>query len=304
MKRKTAREKLVVVAGPTASGKSDLAVELALRTKRGNAEILSADSRQVYKGMNIGTGKITKREMKGIPHLLLDVASPKRVFTVADYQKRAWREIERIWRMNKIPILCGGTGLYIRAVVDGIVLPEVKPNPALRKYLEKMPRDKLYALLKKKDPSRARSIDLKNPHRLVRALEITEELGRVPPLSFAPLDADILFLGIKKETGELKKLIQVRLKKRLRSGMLKEIERLHKNGVSWKRMEEFGLEYRYGARLLQGKIKREEFEKNLTKEILDYSKRQMTWFKRDPRIHWISDRQEAMKLTQEFVGKV
>src|SRR3989338_5641624 len=104
MKRKTNRKKLVVVAGPTASGKSDLAVELALCVKRGDAEILSADSRQVYKGMNIGTGKITKREMKGIPHLLLDVASPKRVFTVADYQKRAWREIERIWRMNKIPI--------------------------------------------------------------------------------------------------------------------------------------------------------------------------------------------------------
>lgn len=295
------RKKLIAVVGPTASGKSDLAVALAKRI--GGAEVVSADSRQVYKGMNIGTGKITKREMRGVRHALLDVASPRRVFTVADYQRLAGREFRRIWNEGKTPVLCGGTGLYIRAAVDGIALPEVAPDPALRKRLKKMSVEKLYALLRKKDPVRARAIDRKNPHRLIRAIEIAEKLGKVPPLSFSPLDADVLFLGIKKESGELKKLIDARLKKRLRQGMLKEMERLHRQGVSWKRMEALGLEYRYGARLLRGAITRKEFEETLAKEIFDYSKRQMTWFKKDPRIRWIKNEKEAFGLVRLFFKK-
>lgn len=299
----TRRKKLIVVVGPTASGKSDLAVALGLAIGRGRAEIVSADSRQVYRGMDIGTGKVTKREMRGVPHGMLDIASPRRVFTAADYQKRARREIARIWREGRLPIVCGGTGLYIRAAVDGIVIPEVAPNAALRARLANMPTEKLFALLEKKDPARARTIDPKNPRRLVRALEIAEALGKVPPLAFSPLDADALWIGIRKENVELKILIEKRLKKRLKQGMLKEIERLHAEGVPWKRMEDFGLEYRWGARLLQGKLTRHEFEETLAKEIIAYAKRQMTWFKRDKRIYWISNQDEAMKLADNFMRK-
>ena len=291
--------KLIVIAGPTASGKSDLAVKIALYFK--NADIISADSRQVYKGMNIGTGKITKREMKGVPHRLLDVVSPKKTFTVAHYQKLARKEIVRIWKKNKIPIVCGGTGLYIRAAVDGMVFPEVKPNPALRARLEKIPAEELFTLLKKKDPARAGTIDSKNPRRLIRALEIVEAIGKVPEPSLSPLDTDILFIGVKKEKRELERLIKIRLERRLRAGMLKEIVRLHKNGVSWKRMEELGLEYRYAARFLKGKITKAEFKEVLTKEIIAYDKRQMTWFKRDSRIVWVTMNTEAIQKVGQFI---
>lgn len=295
------RKNLIVVAGPTASGKSDLAVALARSIK--GAEVISADSRQVYRGMDIGTGKITKREMRDVKHTLLDVANPKKTFSAADYQRLARREMARIWKKGGVPIVCGGTGLYIRAAVDGIVIPDVKPNPILRKKLDKLSTEKLFTLLKKKDPDRAKTIDPKNPRRLVRALEIAEALGKVPPLSFTALGAETLWLGVKRDEKELRKLIVARLKKRLRQGMLKEMERLHKESVSWKRMEELGLEYRYGAHFLEGRITRKEFEETLVKEIIAYAKRQMTWFKKDPRIHWVKNKNEALRLVHNFIKK-
>ena len=128
------KQKIIIILGPTATGKSDLAVRLA---KKFGGEVISADSRQVYKGLDIGTGKITKKEMAGVPHHLLDVAHPKKVFTVSDYKKLAERACKKIWDGGKIPILCGGTGFYIQAVADNIVLPEVPPNKKLRAQLEK-----------------------------------------------------------------------------------------------------------------------------------------------------------------------
>ncbi len=303
--------KIIVIGGTNASGKSDLAVRIALRLGSGKArkrfgisgaEIISADSRQVYKGMDIGSGKITKKEMRGIPHRLLDVANPKSTFSAARYRKLALREIKRIWNGNKLPILCGGTGFYIDAVIRGTHIPEVKPNAKLRKKLEQKSTDELFRILKKKDPERARTIDGKNPMRLIRAVEIAEALGRVPALSFTPLPAQILFLGVKKEKEELKKRIILRLKERMRQGMLKEIARLHEEGVSWKRMETLGLEYRYGARLLQKKITRSEFEELLIREITAYAKRQITWFKKEPGIVWITNEREAMEKAETFLN--
>ncbi len=310
MERKDTVRPLIIIAGPTASGKSELAVEVARlfnsaraqkRFGAEGAEIISADSRQVYKGMNIGTGKITKREMKGVPHHLLDIADPKRIFTVAHYQKLARKEIARIWKENKVPVVCGGTGLYIRAAVDGIVFPEVRPDRALRARLGKVSAQELFSYLKKKDPARAKTIDPKNPRRLIRALEIAEALGKVPELSLCPLDADILFLGIRKDPQELERRIRIRLHKRLRHGMIEEITRLHEEGVSWKRMDDLGLEYRYGAQFLQGKITREAFEETLAKEICRYAKRQMTWFKRDFRIIWVNTNTEAIQKVEQFI---
>jgi len=291
-------KKLIVILGPTASGKSDLAVKLA---KKFNGEIISADSRQVYKGMDIGTGKITKKEMKGIPHHLLDVASPKKPFTVVQYQKLALKAIDKIFKKSKIPIICGGSGFYIQAMVDGIVIPEVPPNWQLRKKLEKKSTGELYKILKKLDEQRAKTIDKKNPRRLIRAIEIAKKLGKIPLLEKKPLPYSVLMIGIKKEKEELKKLIKKRLLKRLKQGMIAEVKKLKKLGISWKRSEEFGLEYRWVAYFLQGKINYQEMVQNLQKDIEKFAKRQMTWWKSDKRIVWIRNYKEAEKIVRNFL---
>jgi tRNA dimethylallyltransferase len=290
--------KLITILGPTASGKSELAVKLAQKI---SGEIISADSRQVYKGMDIGTAKITRKEMKGVSHYLLDVASPKRRFTVAQYRKLAIKAINKIFRKGKVPILCGGTGFYIQAVIDGIVIPKVKPDWRLRLNLEQLETRELFKKLKKLDPKRAKTIDKNDRRRLIRALEIVKKIGPVPILKKNPLPYPILMIGIKKPLKELKKLIERRLKKRFRQGMIAEIKKLHKLGVSWKRFEEFGLEYRYIALYLQKKISYEEMVNFIQKESEHFTKRQMTWFKRDDRIRWVKNEKESEKMVKEFL---
>ena len=277
--------KLLVILGPTASGKSALAVEIA---KKLSGEIISADSRQVYKGLDIGTGKITKKEMCGIPHHLLDVANPKNRFSVADYQKLVRQKIEEILSRGHIPILCGGTGFYIHSLIDGVALPDVAPDPKLRKKLEQESTETLFAMLQKSDSVRASSIDAKNKVRLIRAIEIAQALGKVPQNSNTQcLSFDTLQIGINISPEKLKENINKRLLARIKMGMIDEAENLHKKGLSWKRMEELGLEYRYLAYYLQNKITKSEMISKLQTEIWHYAKRQMTWFKRDKRIKWI-----------------
>lgn len=331
--------KLIVILGPTSSGKSDLAVNLALQLGSGQAkkkfkingaEIISADSRQVYKGMDIGTGKITKKEMQDIPHYLLNIVSPKSRFTVVQYRKLAIKAINKIFKKRKVPILCGGTGFYIQAVVDGITIPEVKPDWKLRKKMEKKTTEELFDKLKKLDPKRAKNIDSKNKRRIIRALEIVIKSKKpVPILKKQPLSCPILTIGMKKSFIELKKLIKKRLSKRLRQGMITEIKKLRKSGVSWKRLEDFGLEYRYLSRYLQalqsfskknlggqGKLSQQEMIEKLQKEIEHFAKRQMTWFSRhygfasdgkrdhsNKRIHWVENYKEAKKLVKIFLEK-
>jgi len=291
-------KKLIVIVGPNASGKSELAVRLA---KKFNGEVISADSRQVYKGLDIGSGKITKKEMRGIPHHLIDVISPKRTFTVAQYQKLALKAIKNIWQREKLPIICGGTGFYVQAVVDGLIIPEIKPDLKLRKKLEKKSTEELFNLLKRKDQRRAKEIDRHNKRRLIRALEIVEAIGRVPKLKTEPLRAEISIIGIKKSRSALKKLIHRRLIKRLKMGLLKEVEKLHRQGLSWQRLENFGLEYRFGAQLLQGELTEKEFIAKLENAIYHYAKRQMTWFKRNKRIQWIEKPQKAFSFIKNFL---
>jgi len=304
-----------VILGPTASGKSELAVKLA---KKFNGEIVSADSRQVYKGMDIGTGKITKKEMQGIPHYLLDVASPKRRFTVSQYRKLVLKTINKIFKKGKIPILCGGTGFYIQAVVDGIVIPEVPPDWKLRKKLEKKSVEELYKILKKLDPKRAKTIESKNPRRLIRAIEIILKTKRpVPALKKNPLPYPVLLISIKKGKKELSSLIRERLLRRLKRGMIAEVKKLKKSSLSWKRLEEFGLEYRFVAQYLQKKLKSKEDKSSssslavaqeydemvnlIQKEIEHFAKRQMTWFKRDKRINWVKNYNKAEKIIKKFL---
>ncbi|MFA6397658.1 MAG: tRNA (adenosine(37)-N6)-dimethylallyltransferase MiaA [Candidatus Paceibacterota bacterium] len=275
------KPKLIVILGQTATGKSDFAVNIA---KKFNGEIISADSRQVYKGMNIGTAKITKKEMGGIPHYLLDVANPKNRFSVAEYKKLADKKINEILNRKKIPIICGGTGFYIDAVVNGIIFPEVPPNEKLRKSLYSKSAIALFEYLKKIDPVRAKDIQKKNEKnnkvRLIRAIEIATLLGKVPKLGKKESKFDVLKIGLKIDNKLLKERIVIRLFARISRGMISEIKKLHESGLSWNRMEELGLEYRYVSRFLQNKINRDQMIEELSNAIWQYAKRQNTWFKK------------------------
>ncbi len=301
-------KKLIVITGPTASGKSGLAVKLA---KKIHGEIISADSRQVYKGMDIGTGKITKKEMQGVPHYCLNLASPKTKFTVVQYRKEALKAMDKIYKKNKIPILCGGTGFYIQAVVDGLVIPAIKPDWKLRKELEKETTENLYKKLTKLDPRRAKSIDRYNRRRLIRALEIIIKTGKPVPELKTKSSFDVLFIGLKKPQDELKGLIKTRLLKRLRQKTIEEVKKLKQSGLSWKRLDDIGLEYRYIAKYLKGELKKEQMIAQLQKEIEHYAKRQMTWFSahggpasggKQKRIHWIKSYKEAETLVVDFLS--
>lgn len=281
-KKQNSLPKIIIVCGPTATGKSDLAVLLA---KKINGEIISADSRQVYKGLNIGSGKITKKEMKGVPHYLLDVADPKKTFSVSDFQKLGKFALDKILEKKKVPIICGGTGFYIDSLVKGFVLPEVKPDKKLREKLSKIKIEKLLLMLKKLDPKRAKSIDINNKVRIIRAIEIAKALGSVPPLSSYTTIYRSMWIGLNFPKEILQKRIKLRLLKRIKMGMVSEVKNLNKNGVSWKKLESFGLEYKYIALYLQNKITKKEMLTKLQTEIWHYAKRQMTWFKKE-KIWW------------------
>lgn len=278
------KTKVLVILGPTAVGKSDLAVKLA---KKHNGEVISADSRQVYTGLDIGTGKITEKEMGGVRHHLLDIANPKKKYSVVRFVEDASNAITDISARGKLPIICGGTGFYIQALVDGIILPDVPPNPVLRKKLEKKSLKALITLLKKLDPDRLKNIDQKNIRRIIRSIEIATVLGKVPKLKKSPVKYDPVFIGLKMSPEKLRERIATRLDKRLEIGMVKEAKKLHSKGLTWKRMDELGLEYRYLALYLQKKITLEEMKNKLSTEIWHYARRQMTWFKRDTRIKWV-----------------
>jgi tRNA dimethylallyltransferase len=294
---KIEKPKIIVIVGPTASGKTSLSIKLA---KKFNGEIISADSRQVYKGMNLGTGKVTKKEMQGIKHYLIDIISPKKTLTVVQYIKKAKAAIKKIISKNKIPIIVGGTGFYVDALVFDYKFPQVPPNLKLRKTLEKKSTQELFKMLKKIDPQRAKNIDPNNKVRLIRAIEIAQKLGKVPELK-KELKYNPLFIGIKISKEKLKEKIKKRLIKRLKQGMIKEVEKLKKQGLSWKKLESFGLEYRYIAYYLQNKISYKQMLNQLEKAIINYAKRQMTWFKKNKNINWILNYNEAQKLVKEFL---
>ena len=301
------KPRIIVVVGPTSSGKSALAVALA---KKFNGEVISADSRQIYKGMNLGTGKVTKFEMKGVPHHLLDIVSPKRTFSAGQYRRRAAAVIRSILRKRKLPILAGGTGFYIDALLERAALPEVKPNPVLRRELSARTTEALFRELQKRDPRRAAIIDRANRPRLIRALEIVLTTKRPVPTPLSPAELaerspyDALVIGINPGKEVLHRKISKRFAIRLRRGMVQEVRRLHEvHGISWQRLDDLGLDYRYVSRYLRGMITKEEMRAEIEKENFRYAKRQMTWFKRDPSIHWIKYPKDAFALAVEFLAQ-
>lgn len=284
--------KVVVILGQTSTGKSDYAVQIA---KKINGEIISADSRQVYKGMNLGTGKITKKEMNKIQHHLLDVVSPKTIFSVNIFQRKASKKIKEIISNNKVPIVCGGTGFYIDSIVNNQNYPNVKPNIVLRKKLDKKNTEELFSILKKLDKDRANNIDSNNKIRLIRAIEIAKELGKVPKINTTKNELEFIKIGLELPQDILKEKIKSRLLARIKNGMIKEVKNLHKNGISWKRLNNLGLEYRYISLYLRNKITKEEMIEQLNIKIWHYAKRQKTWWKRDKNIIWIDPRNKKNK---------
>lgn len=278
------KPKILVIVGPTASGKTSLSIKLA---KEQNGEVISADSRQVYRGLDLGTGKVTQEEMDGVPHHLLDIADPKEIYTAADFVRDGRAAIADIISRGKLPIIVGGTFFYTDALLGRIVTPEVPPNPLLRAELEKLSAPELFEKLQALDPERAEHIDEHNPRRLERAIEIALALGKVPQLPTEEI-YDARILGIKIDQETLHKNIHTRLLARLDAGMIDEVKRLHEKGLSYERMEDLGLEYRYIARHLKDELSYEEMVAILETRIRQFAKRQMTWLKRDKSIEWVS----------------
>lgn len=302
---------ILVIVGPTASGKSELAIQIA---KKCNGEIISADSRQIYIHLNIGTAKVAGRYAavklpaqsgtstvkkffiyKGIPHHCIDIITPRRIITAYEFKKIAESAIRDIARRGKLPIVVGGTGFWIDTLLGRCAMPSVPPDWTLRRRLEKKTPANLFSVLKKLDPGRALHIDPKNPRRLIRAIEIVRSLGKVPPIkTTSPYQA--LWLGIKISQETLRKKIAARARAMIRRGLVGEIKKLLKHGVSKKRIREFGFEYRLALDFLEKKIERSALEKKLIQETYRYAKRQMRWFRRNPNIHWVRKPARAIKI--------
>lgn len=277
------RPKVIVIVGPTSSGKTAKSIDLAKKLK---GEIIGADSRQIYRGLDLGSGKVTKTEMAGIPHHLISIANPKKTFSVAQYQKLAEQKIADIIRRNKTPIIVGGTGFYIQAITDGLIFPEVPPNKKLRQELAKDDTENLWRQLNLLDKRRASTIDRHNRVRLIRAIEIARALGQVPQLKTKPSQYTFEIIGLKVAPEKLRQKIALRLNHRLKLGLVAEVNKLHQQGLSWKRLEEFGLEYRYVSRYLCGLISKADMIEQLNQAINDYAKRQVTWLKKIKHITW------------------
>ncbi|HAG27675.1 TPA: hypothetical protein DCG61_02755 [Patescibacteria group bacterium] len=383
------KPKLVIVVGPTASGKSELAVKLA---KKFNGEIISADSRQIYRGLDIGSGKVTGKWMtvpfsshpgspqgypgstlqtpafagdtaipssihgrakrvegstprhperakrvegstprhperakrvegsiskkvfiyKSIPHYLIDEANPKLQYSAEKFQRKAHKIISDILKRGKLPILCGGTMHWIDSVAFNQQFPKVKPDLKLRAKLSKLSTTEMFKMLMKLDPERAKTIDEKNPHRLIRAIEIVKSTGKPVPLLSPPFQGGVdspkaktgwstLWLGINPSMEVLEGKISKRMKSWLKRGMIDEVSSLHKNGVSWKRFESFGLEYKYTAQFLQNKITAKQMQELSVISIRQYAKRQLTWWKRNKDIHWSDSPDELITLAKKLL---
>jgi tRNA dimethylallyltransferase len=337
--------KIIIILGPTSSGKSDVAIRLA---KKLNGEIISADSRQIYRGLDIGTGKIEAGQSDEIPqiftssksyagsrrnrnalfisggvwHHMIDILSPRSRFSAAQFRRKANKIITAILKQGKLPIICGGTGFWIKSIVDDIIYPEVKPDWKLRKELNKKSATELFKALKKLDPQRSKNIDRNNKVRLIRAIEICKKLGKVPVLfchcegakqprqsrdcraSLAKTNGyQFLQIGIKLTKEKLHKNIKKRLKQRFDAGMIQEVKKLKKQGLPWKKIQNFGLGYFWIPKYLKGEIKAKDalFEKIYQAEK-NYAKRQMTWFQKDKRIKWIGGYKNIEKEINKFIN--
>jgi len=295
------KPKVLAIVGPTASGKTSLSIELA---KQFNGEVISADSRQVYRGMDLGTGKVTRLEMKDVTHHLIDVADPATIYTGADFKRDAEVALEDIITRGKLPIIAGGTFFYLELLRGTMSTAPVPPNPELRVLLETKSTAELQRQLVVADITHSAKIDINNRRRLMRAIEIIHTLGMIPPVESNTFPYDWLTIGIDIPIDILATRIHKRILQRIDQGMIEEVEKLHKEGVTWERLDSFGLEYRYIARYLQGTITREIMIEELSVKTRQFAKRQRTWLKRDKSIIWFPfpvDTNDTISLIEDFL---
>ena len=291
----------IVLLGPTASGKTRLGVALAREL---NGEIISADSRQVYRGMDIGTGKDLV-EYEEIPYHLIDILNPGEDFNVFLFQKLCFAAMEEIRGRQRLPIIVGGTGLYLDAVLRNYRMVEVPENPGLRRELAALSPEDLATRLMAINPRLHNTTDLLDRNRLLRAIEIAEyeKIHQPEPLP----DIRPLVFGVRWERSVLRQRITARLKARFESGLIEEVAELHRKGVPFETFDFYGLEYRFVARHLKGELNRNDLFQKLNSAIHDFAKRQDNWFRRMERqgveIHWLDGAGEPLQEAMEIVGK-
>ncbi len=316
MKDLSTKPKIIILIGQTASGKTQTAIKLA---KAIDGEVISADSRQVYKGLNIGSDKITQKGMQGIPHHLIDIADPRTdTYTVSNFIHDATNAIKDITHRGKVPIIAGGTMLYIDALMGNVTVPEVPPNHALRKKLGKKPTEELFATLQAKDPRRAEQMiqegQNKNPRRLIRALEIIATLGHVPEhnqkCSRGPLEHfDAMWIGLQNDPVVQKQKINKRNAEMLEKGLLEEVRALKEMGITQKQFNTFGFEYKYTAMYLSGTPIIEYNTPTLDDVLMKmnsgtwrYAKKQRAWWRDRSNIHWFNAGKEYQKILSLIIS--
>jgi tRNA dimethylallyltransferase len=269
---------LIVILGPTASGKTQLAAKLAYDLQ---GEIISADSRQVYKKMDIGTGKDLNQYIinaRMIPYHLINIVEPESEFNLFEFQTRFYKIFNDLIEKKILPVLVGGTGLYLESVLTGYDMPDAPMDQALRKELNQKSKDELERMLLALKPQLHNKTDLEDSERLIRAIEIERaRSGKDQPQK---PDIDAVVIGIRWERSALRQRITARLKERLEQGMIEEVMNLHDSGLTWKKLESFGLEYRFISQYLQKIITFDEMKNKLNTAIHQFAKRQETWFRR------------------------
>ncbi len=295
------KPKIVVIAGPTASGKTSLAIEIA---KEFNGEVISADSRQIYRKLDIGTAKVTPEETQGIPHHLINIKDVNEVYSASDFSDDAKSITTTLLEKNKLPIVAGGTFFYVDAFLNKTSLPAVEPKPELRTYLEDLSTEMLFDELSRLDPARAKAIDPNNKRRLIRALEIVHELGTVPSPQPTVSPYNVLTIGLRVEKEVLREKFLARAEDWLKNGFKDEVTNLLTEGVSRDRLREIGFEYSLGLDLTDEVITDEEFKQRFIEKNWQYAKRQITWLKRDDKVEWYEpqNREAILRRVREFLG--
>ena len=273
--------KIVAVVGTNASGKSALGIELA---KKYGAEIISADSRQVFRGLDLGSGKVTPEETQGVVHHMIDVREPNEFYSMADFQRLSYQYIDEILGRGRLPMIVGGTGLYVDSVLDGYLLSNKEPDLAYRAELEKLTTPQLYEMLMQLKPDA--EVEKNNRNRVMRIIERIHDGDDAVPGKQARYES--LRLGVSWPRDVLAKRIDERLERRLEQGMIEEVQRLMDEGATTEFLLGLGLEYRFITQYLIGEIPdRQEMLEKLAIAIKQFAKRQMTWFRRNKDIVWL-----------------